>query len=224
MTESVFEVVVFTLAMCALSTLVILPAGIGLGLLLARRRFRGRALAETALSLPLVLPPVATGFLLLAALGRRGPLGGAFTQLTGDDIAFTWRAVVIATAVMSFPLLLRSARVAFEEVPRRLEHVARTLGAGDWRVFVTITLPLARRGLISGIVLSFARALGEFGATIVVAGNIPGKTTTLSLAIYQAVQLGDERTALRLLAISALLAFAALAASDALSRDRGGHG
>jgi len=216
------HVVGFTLWVCALSTLLILPIGIGLGLLLARRRFAGRALLETLVSLPLVMPPVATGLVLLRLCGRRGPIGSAFEAMTGDDIAFTWRAVVLATGAMSLPLLLRSARVAFEEVPRRLEQVARTLGASDRRVFATVTLPLARRGLTSGVVLAFARAVGEFGATILVAGNIPGKTTTLSLAIYQAVQLGDDGTALRLLAVSAGLAFVSLAASDALLR-RGGR-
>jgi molybdate transport system permease protein len=222
MPVSMWQVVGFTIAVCGLATLLIVPPGFGLGLLLARRRFRGRTLLETALALPLVLPPVATGLVLLRVVGRRGPVGAAFEAATGDDIAFTWRAVVVATAVMSFPLLLRSARVAFQEVPVRLEQVARTLGASEWRAFATVTLPLARRGLVSGIVLAFARAIGEFGATIVVAGNIPGKTTTLSLAIYQAVQLGDDATAFRLLAVSAALGFAALWASDALLRRGGG--
>lgn len=218
MEASLAGIVWFTLWVCVLSTALIVPPAVGLGLLLARRRFRGSAALETLLSLPLVLPPVATGLVLLRLCGRRGPVGGAFEALTGDEIAFTWRAVVVATGVMSMPLLLRAARVAFEEVPLRLEQVARTLGKSDWRVFVAVTLPLARRGLISGVVVAFARAVGEFGATILVAGNIPGKTTTLSLAIYQAVQTGDDRTAITLFAVSAALAFVALWASDALAR------
>ena len=218
--DSLWHIVGFTVGVCALSTLFILPPGVLLGLVLARGRFPGRALLETVLSLPLVLPPVATGLVLLRQTGPNGWLGAWFERTTGLEIAFTWRAVVVATGVMAFPLLLRSARVAFQEVPPRLEPVARTLGASEWRVFFTVTLPLARRGLISGIVLAFARALGEFGATILVAGNIPGKTTTLSLAIYQAVQTGNDAMASRLILVSAALAFAALWASDVLQRQR----
>ena len=136
------------------------------------------------------------------------------------EIAFTWRAVVVATGVMSFPLLVRSARVAFQEVDPRLEQIARTLGANDLRVFRSITVPLALRGILSGVVLAFARALGEFGATILVAGNIPGKTATLSLSIYQAVQLGQDATAYRLLGISTVIAFAAVWSSEFIQRAR----
>jgi molybdate transport system permease protein len=208
------HVVWFTLWACSLSTLLILPAGLLLAWLLARRRFAGKSLVETFLSLPLVLPPVATGLLLLKILGRRGLLGAFFERVLDQPIVFTWRAVVVAAGVMSFPLLLRSARTAFQEVEPRLEHVARTLGASDLRVFWSVTLPLASRGILSGVVLSFARALGEFGATILVAGNIPGKTSTLSLSIYQAVQLGEDGTAYRLLAISTAIAFVALWSSE----------
>ena len=167
-----------------------------------------------------MLPPVVTGLALLKLLGRRGPLGSWLWESFGIEVVFTWKAVVIALAVMSAPLLVRAARAALEEVDEALEQQARTLGAGEWRVFFTITLPLARRGVLAGVLLAFARALGEFGATIMVAGNIPGETTTLSVAIYNLVQLGEDGTAWSLAAISALLAFASVAVSGRLSRPR----
>lgn len=170
------------------------------------------------LPLPLVVPPVATGLILLKLLGRRGMIGNWLETNLGIEIVFTWKAVVVATAVMSLPLLVRTARVAFEAVSPRVEQVARTLGAGPWRVFWTITLPLARRGVIAGAVLAFARALGEFGATIMVAGFIPGKTETLSLSIYHLVQLGHDAQALVLLGISVTLAFGAVWFSERLQR------
>ena len=210
----------FTLAVAALSTLVILPPGLALGWLLARREWRGKSLVETLVALPLVVPPVATGLVLLKLFGRRGPFG-AWLERFGVEVVFTWVGVVLATAVMSFPLLVRSARVAFEGVPARLEHVARTLGAGRRRVFLTITLPLAARGLVAAALLAFARALGEFGATIMVAGYIPGKTATLSLSIYHLVQLGRDREAFALLGVSVAIAFAAVWAGEAfLGRNR----
>jgi molybdate transport system permease protein len=216
--DNLFHVTLFTLGVALLSTLLVLPPGVALGWLLARRRWPGKALAETFVALPLVIPPVATGLILLKLFGRRGPLGVFLQQVLGVEIVFTWKAVVLATAVMSFPLLVRSARVAFEEVPQRLEGVARTLGAGPWRTFFTITLPLARRGLLAGGVLAFARALGEFGATVMIAGMIPGETITLSLGIYHEVQLGNDNAALVLLAISVVLAFGAVALSEWLLR------
>jgi molybdate transport system permease protein len=218
MPSSTTQVVVFTIWACLLSTLLILPGGILVGWLLARRRFAGKSALETVLALPLVMPPVATGLVLLKLLGRRGVFGSFFEHHSDFQILFTWRAVVVAAAVMSFPLLLRSAIVAFEEVDTRLERVACTLGASDLRVFLTITLPLASRGIVSGVVLAFARALGEFGATILVAGNIPGKTSTLSLTIYQAIELGQDMVAYRLLAVSTLIAFTALWSSELVLR------
>jgi len=185
---------------------------------LARRQWPGKSVLETIISLPLVLPPVATGLILLRLMGRRGPIGSLLHETLGFDIVFTWRAVLLSLAVMSFPLLVRSARVAFEEVNPRLEQVAGTLGAAPWRVFFSISLPLAMRGVIAGSLLAFARALGEFGATIMVAGNIPGKTTTLSLAIFQSVQLGQDSDAYRLLAVSTGLAFIAVWSSEWLMR------
>ena len=221
MTSSDAGVVWFTIWACTLSTALILPAGVLLGWLLARRNFAGKSFLETALALPLVMPPVATGLLLLRFLGRRGILGAFLERVLHLPVVFTWRAVVVAAGVMSFPLLLRSARVAFQEVEPRLEQVARTLGASDLRVFWGITLPLAQRGILSGVVLAFARALGEFGATILVAGNIPGRTQTLSLSIYQAVQLGEDGRAYRLLAVSTAIAFAAVWSSEFVLRRRG---
>ena len=215
-----WQIVWFTAWVSLLSTLAILPPGILVAWLLARRDWPGKSLVETLVSLPLVMPPVATGLILLKLLGRNGPLGGWLDRHAGLEVVFTWRAVLIALGVMSFPLLVRSTRVAFEEINPRFEQIAQTLGAGRWRVFFTITLPLARRGLVAGMLLAFARALGEFGATIMVAGNIPGRTQTLSLAIYHSDQLGDDSHAFRLLGISVLLAFMAVWTAEWMSRRR----
>ena len=196
----------FTLFIAALSDALIFLPGLALAWLLARYRWPGKTLVETVVMLPLFLPPVATGLLLLLLLGRHGWLG----QWLPISIIFTWRAVVLACAVMSFPLFVRAAQTAFAEVDPRLEQIARTLGAGEWRVFLTITLPLARRGILSGAVLAFARALGEFGATVIVAGMIPGKTITLALEIYRLIQLGHDEQALVVLVISAAITFCLL--------------
>ncbi len=204
-----WQITRLSLGTAALATALLLPPGIGLGWLLARRSFPGKTLVETLIALPLVMPPVATGFLLLRLLGRRGPLG-AWLESLDLEVVFTWRGVVVAMAVMSLPLLVRGAAVAFEGVQPRLEQIARTLGASGPRVFFTISLPLAARGIASGALLAFARALGEFGATIVLAGNVPGHTTTLSLEIFQRIQLGQDAGALRLLAVSVALAFGAV--------------
>jgi molybdate transport system permease protein len=212
------QILTLTLRTAALSTLLILPPALGVAWLLARFRWRGKSIVETLVALPLVMPPVATGLILLQLLGRRGPIGGWLHKTFGLDVVFTWRAVVAAMMVMSFPLLVRAARVAFEEVNPRLEEIARTLGAGDARVFLTITLPLAMRGIISGMLLAFARAIGEFGATILVAGNIPGRTSTLSLAIYNLVQLGRDGEAFRLLGIAVAIAFLAVWTAEAFLR------
>jgi molybdate transport system permease protein len=218
MSAEEWQVVWFTAWVSALSTIVILPFGLGAAWLLARFEWPGKSFVETFLSLPLVMPPVATGLILLKLLGRRGPIGGFLHEHLGLEIVFTWKAVLLALGIMSFPLLVRSARIAFEEVNPRLEQIARTLGAGEWRVFFTITLPLAARGVVAGMILSFARALGEFGATIMVAGNIPGQTSTLSLSIFQSVQLGDDSHAYRMLAVSTVLAFAAVWTSEWIIR------
>ncbi len=213
-----WQIVWFTAWVSALSTIVILPFGLAAALLLARCHWPGKSVVETILSLPLVMPPVATGLILLKLLGRRGALGGFLHDTLHLDIVFTWLGVLVALSIMSFPLLVRTVRVAFEEVNPRLEQIARTMGATDVRVFWTITVPLAARGILAGMMLAFARALGEFGATIMVAGNIPGKTSTLSLAIFQSVQLGQDSHALRLLGLSVALAFAAVWTSEYLAR------
>ena len=216
MTREEWQLIGFTVRMALLSTIVVWPVGVALAWALARRQWRGKALIETLATLPLVLPPVVTGLALLKLFGRRGPIGHWLYDSFGLDVIFTWRAVVLALAVMSLPLLVRAARVAFEEVEPGLEQIARTLGAGEWRIFFTITLPLARRGVVGGTLLAFARALGEFGATIMVAGNIPGRTTTISIAVYQYVQLGDDAHAWVLAGISACLAFLAVLTSEYL--------
>jgi len=210
----------FTVRVALLAVALLAAPGLALGWALARKDFRGKALVETLVALPLVLPPVATGLLLLRLLGRRGPLGRAAQALFGADLAFTWRAVVAAMMVMSLPLLVRSARVAFEEVSPRLEAIARTLGAGEARVLMTVTLPLATRGIVAGLLLGFARALGEFGTTILVAGNIPGRTTTIATGIYGYVQLGQDDSAFRLLAASVAIAFGAVLAGETWLRRR----
>ena len=220
MTSGEWQIVWFTTWVSALSTCAILPFGLGLAWLLARRQWPGKSVVETLVSLPLVMPPVATGLILLQWLGRRGLVGRIVHDHLGLDIAFTWRAVLAALAVMSFPLLVRSTRVAFEDVNPRLEQIAETLGASRLRVFWSITLPLARNGVVGGILLAFARALGEFGATIIVAGLIPGKTVTLSLAIFQSFQLGQDHEAYRLLGMSVAIAFAAVWGSEWLTRRR----
>lgn len=209
MTAEEWQIVGFTARTAALASLLILPPGLAMAWLLARRQWRGKSIVETFVALPLVMPPVATGLILLELFGRRGVLGSMLHR-ANIDIVFTWRAVVLAMMVMSFPLLVRGARVAFEEVNTRFEEMARTLGASERKVFFTITLPLAARGIVSGLLLAFARAIGEFGATILVAGNIPGRTSTISLSIYNLVQLGRDGDALRLLAVSVVIAFMAV--------------
>jgi molybdate transport system permease protein len=220
MTAEECQFIGFTAEMAVVSTLLTLPVGLALAWLLARRQWRGKALVETFVSLPLVLPPVVTGLVLLRLFGRRGPLGHWLQDGFGVEVVFTWKAVVLALGVMSLPLLVRAARAAIEEVNPAFEQLARTLGASEWRVFFTITLPLARRGVLAGTLLAFARALGEFGATIMVAGNIPGQTTTLSVAIYHHIQLGQDGHAWALAGVSALLAFLAVGASELLLRRR----
>ena len=218
----VWEITAFTIATAALATLLMLPPGLFLAWLLARRRFHGRVLVDTAISLPLVMPPVATGLVLLALVAPRGPLGGLL-QRAGVDIVFTWRAVVLAMTVMGLPLLVRTARAGIEQVDRRYEAAAATLGAGPIRVFFTVTLPLARPAVMAGTVLGFARALGEFGATIMIAGSIPGSTRTLAVAIYSFAETGRDRDAAVLVAVSAVIAFIALAVSNWISSREGAH-
>jgi molybdate transport system permease protein len=218
MSREEWQLVGFTARMALFSTVLILPIGLALAWSLARLRWSGKTLVETVVTLPLVLPPVVTGLALLKIFGRHGPVGRWLHDWFGIDVIFTWRAVVIALGAMSLPLLVRAARSGFEEVDERLEQMARTLGAGEWRIFWTITLPLAKRGVLGGTLLAFARALGEFGATIMVAGNILGQTTTISVAVYQRVQLGEDNQAWALAAVSASLAFLAVLGSELLMK------
>ena len=190
--------------------------GIPLADLLARRRFWGRGAVDVLVTLPLVLPPTVTGYYLIVLLGRRGVLGAPLYEATGWSVAFTWYAAVIAATVMALPLLVRTARAAIESVDQNLERAAFTLGRPEWRTALEVTLPLARNGILAGLVLAFARALGEFGATIMLAGNIPGKTQTLPLSIYTAVQTGEAGQAMALVAVLTLLSCAVVVASARL--------
>jgi molybdate transport system permease protein len=210
----------FTVMMALIATALVLPPAIAIGWLLARRAFPGKALLETLVSLPLVLPPVASGLLLLWLFGRRSPVGRAL-DAAGIEVIFTWKAVVIAMMVISFPLVARSVRAGIEQVDRRYEQIAATLGAGPFRIVRTVTLPLASRGIIAGAILGFSRALGEFGATIMIAGAIPGQTQTLAVGIYTLVETGREDAAWSLLAVSALLAFGAIYVSNRLAERQG---
>jgi molybdate transport system permease protein len=216
----VWHITSFTLLTALTATAVMIPPGLLLAWLLARRRFRGRVLLETIVSLPLVMPPVATGLILLLLFSPRGPLGGLLARV-GIDVVFTWRAVVMAMTAMGLPLFVRTVRAGIEQVDRRYEAMASTLGAPPLRVFFSITVPLALPALAAGAVLGFARAIGEFGATIMIAGSIPGATRTLPVAIYTFAETGRDREAVMLLGVSAAIAFAALWVSNLLSARAG---
>jgi len=203
-----------TLRVAIVATLINLPIALGVSWLLVKRRFRGQFILDVLVSLPLAIPPVAIGFFLLLVLGSEGPVGALVHDLLGVDIVFTWFAAALASAVVSFPLTARAIMVAMGDVNERLEMSARSLGAGPWRVAFTITIPLAYRGILAGVLLGFVRALSEFGATITVAGNIPDRTQTLPLAIYSRVQLRDDDTALLLVSVSIALAVITLLAHN----------
>jgi molybdate transport system permease protein len=196
------------------ATLLNAVVGIPLAYVLARRRFWGKAAVDLVVTLPLVLPPTVVGYYLIVVLGRRGWLGGPLYELSGFTVAFTWYAAVIAATVMALPLLVRTVRAAIESVDRDLERAAYTLGRSEWRTALEVTLPLARNGILAGLVLAFARALGEFGATLMLAGNIPGRTATVPLSIYTAVQSGERGEALGLVvALTALSCLVLIAAN-----------
>jgi molybdate transport system permease protein len=218
--DSVWRITAFTMATALGATALMLPIGVLVAWVLARGRFRGRTLLETAVSLPLVMPPVATGLVLLLLFSPRGAIGSLLGSI-GIEVVFTWRAVVLAMTVMGLPLFVRTARAGIEQVDRRYEAVAATLGASPLRVFATITLPLASPALLAGAVLGFARALGEFGATIMIAGSIPGSTRTLAVAIYSFTDTGRDRDAAMLVGVSAAIAFVALWLSNRLSSRAG---
>jgi len=213
------SILFLTLRVAVISIAAILPVGVAAAWLLARRDWPGKGLVETLFSLPLVLPPTAVGLLLLDLLRRRGPIGRALDS-AGIDVLFTWKAIVLATAVMSFPLLVRPARAAFESVDGRLPAMARSLGCGPVSAFARVTLPLASRGIAAGTLLAFSRALGEFGATILVAGNIPGRTQTMALAIFHRTQIGDDAGAMRLVAVTVAVAFLIVWTAEGLERRR----
>jgi molybdate transport system permease protein len=214
-----WQITLFSLSVGLASTLLILPFGITMAWLFARKEWPLKSVIETIVLLPLVMPPVSTGLILLKIFGRRSPLGQWLYERR-IEIVFNWKGVLIAMAVMSFPLLVRSVRTSFAEVNPRLEQIAATLGASPLRIFFVITIPLAFKGIVAGAMLAFSRALGEFGATILLAGNIPGQTQTLSLAIYNFVQTGKDTEAYTLLGITVFLAFAFVWFSEWLLRAR----
>ena len=224
LTAPEWNAVVTSLKVATASVALGLPFAIGLGYFLARWRSAGKWIVETVVNLPLVLPPVVTGYLLLLLMGRNGPLGRLLDEFLGWRVVFTWYAAVSAGAIVSFPLMVRTIRVSFRSVDTRLEEAARSLGRSRLSTFYRVSLPLALRGIVAGSVLGFARTLGEFGATIMVAGNIPGQTQTIPTAIYSLVQSpGGWDRSKRLLLVSILLACVTLAASEILERRRERH-
>jgi molybdate transport system permease protein len=211
--------ILLSLRVATVATLVATPLGIAVAWLLARREFWGKALLDAAIHLPLVLPPVVTGYLLLLTFGRHGAVGAWLADHLGLILAFRWTGAALACGIMGFPLLVRPIRLSIEAVDRRLEQAAATLGAAPWKVFLTVTLPLALSGVLAGMVLGFAKALGEFGATITFVSNIPGETQTISSAIYALIQTPDgDAAAMRLVIVSVLMSMVALVASEWFGR------
>ncbi len=222
LTPEEWTAVRLSLRIALVATVASLPFGIAVAWLLARKDFWGKALLDGLVHLPLVLPPVVTGYLLLIWFGRRGPAGQFLEQTFGVVLSFRWTGAVLACAVMAFPLLVRAIRLSFEAIDRRLEDAAATLGASPLRVFLTVTLPLALPGVIAGMVLCFAKALGEFGATITFVSNIPGETQTISAVIYTLTQApGGDAAAMRLVIVAVVIALAALVASEFFARRAG---
>ena len=224
LTPAEWTIVGLSLKVSGVAVLATLPIAFGLAWVLARVRFRGKVLLDAVIHLPLVVPPVVTGWLLLLAFGANGPIGGILDRLFGVTLMFRWTGAAVAAGVMALPLMVRAMRLSIEAVDRRLEQASRTLGAAAWRTFFRVTMPLSLPGILAAIVLGFARALGEFGATITFVSNIPGETQTLPLAIYSALQLpGGDALILRLAGISVLLSLFALILSEVLVR-RSGQG
>ena len=219
LSQAEWTAILLSLRVGIVATLVATPIGIALAWLLARREFWGKSLIDAVIHLPLVLPPVVTGYLLLLTFGRRGLVGEWLADHLAIVFAFRWTGAALACGIMSFPLLVRPIRLSIEAVDRRFEQAAATLGAPPWRVFWTVTLPLALPGVLAGMVLGFAKAIGEFGATITFVSNIPGETQTISAAIYTLTQVPDgDAAALRLVVISIVIAMAALVASEVFVR------
>jgi molybdate transport system permease protein len=206
-----------SLRIAAVSTVFVVVVGVALAWLLARRRFFGREALDALVTLPLVMPPTVLGYYLLVFLGRSGPAGRLYERLTGDQLVFTWRGAVVAASVGALPLMLKTARAAIASVDTQYEDAARTLGKSEWQVFCRVTLPLASRGITAAAMLAFARSLGDFGATLMVAGNIPGRTQTAAIAIYDATQAGRDTEALTLVLILSFVAFALLYATNRLA-------
>jgi molybdate transport system permease protein len=219
LTPAEWQAIGLSIRIATVAALVSLPFGIAVAWLLARGRFPGRAIVDAVVHLPLVMPPVVTGYLLLLTFGRKGPAGAFLEHTFGIVLAFRWTGAALAAAIMGFPLMVRAIRLSLETIDRKLEAAAATLGANRLMVFATVTLPLALPGILAGLVLGFARALGEFGATITFVGNIPGETQTIPTAIYTYTQVpGGDLAALRLTAISVAIAFVALLLADGLAR------
>jgi len=224
LTPDDWEVIRLSLKVAIVGVVLTLPVAFALAYVLARGRFPGRILLDAVVHLPLVLPPVVTGWILLILFGRAGPIGGWLDRAFGVTLMFRWTGAALAAAVMALPLMVRAMRLSIEAVDRRLEGAARSLGASPWRAFRTVTLPLSLPGVWAGLVLGFARSLGEFGATISFVSNIPGQTRTLPIAIYTALQLPDgDSTIVRLALVSVALSLGALIASEWLVRRQGGR-
>ncbi|MDB5840938.1 MAG: molybdenum transporter permease subunit [Herminiimonas sp.] len=209
-----------TLKVAGWATALNLVFGVAVGFFLARKRFPGRDLLDALLTLPMVMPPTVLGYYLLVLLGRRGPVGGWLQENFGVNLIFTWQGAVIAAAIVAFPLTFKSARAAFEAVDPQFEQAARVLGISEAAIFFRVTLPLAWRGILAGLLLAFARATGEFGATLMVAGSIPGKTQTLSIAVYEAVQAGQDSLANFLVLLTSVTCIAVLLAAGRLAPGR----
>jgi len=209
-----------SLLVVSVATLIVGALGLALAFLLAKRDFRGKELLDAVLTMPLVLPPTVTGYYLIVLLGSRGLIGGFIYDLTGWTVVFTWQGAVVAAVIVSLPLMIKAARASIESVNPQYEIASYTLGKGELETFFRITLPLARRGILAGLILSFARALGEFGATLMIAGNIPGRTQTMPLAIYEAVASGDDRRAQTLAVLLTAISILAVYLTNRLSRSQ----
>jgi molybdate transport system permease protein len=218
--ESAWIALALSLKVAGWATALNLVLGVAAGFALARLRFPGRELLDAVLTLPMVLPPTVLGYYLLVVIGKRGWLGAWLWETFGIHLIFTWQGAVIAATIVAFPLVMKSARAAFEGVDPQLERAGRVLGLDEWALFFRVTLPMAWRGVLAGVLLAFARALGEFGATLMVAGSIPGKTQTLSVAVYEAVQAGQDDTANLLVLIVSLTCIVVLLAAGRLAGPR----
>lgn len=219
LTEYEWSIILLSLKIGSVAVIASLPFGIWIAWILARKNFRGKAILDSIINLPLVLPPVVIGYLLLITMGRNGYVGKWLDQVFGLSFSFNWKGAALASAVVSFPLLVRAIRLSFESIDHNLEFAARSLGASKIRMFFTITLPLAIPGIIAGVVLAFARSLGEFGATITFVSNIPGETRTLPLAMYTLIQVPNQEAAtMRLCIIAIAISFISLFLSEVLQR------